>query len=503
MTPRPALALLLLACAEDETVLRLAALDPAECRAHCISAVTVSLDGVIGEHPCGVPIERGPLVEGRTHQVVITATGAYGLAAAMEIRPERVAGELTFQLEPNVRPQIDQLKIGSEQQAIYGATRVVLEASNFTPGHPTTQVRVGDLPLSIVSQAEGQLVVETDRNGVFELEQCGITSESRAFAAKAVSQETLHFEVPDCVSPRYLSASPYPADPGRAVIAYGCGAQCNRTVLVELSTAAATLEALAEVDGCPIDVAASGDELIWVSTETGLHVCTGSSSLSCALRSSEGRYQQLSRVDGNKVAGVYLAEGATETSLRFETYPGGATTVAPTRTRRVAAVDGPMALVDFEPFGPFLFQWGSGALTYPFVMQANLQGCASPRLLRRYDNQNRNQNVLVVCGEEGNLDIMRFGVRIDDQGSPFLEMAARFTVEAPIPYDLAVDSTGRVAWLWSTSQLTFVELGDREILGTLPIPPGAAVRKVARTDGGDRWYLGGPNPGELLSWVLE
>lgn len=497
------LAFVAVACAPEETVLRLAALDPAECRAHCISAVTVSLDDVVSEHPCGVPIERGPLIEGETHQLVVTATGAYGLNVAAEIRAERIVGELSLKLEPRVLPQIDRLRISSERQAIYGTTRVVIEANNFIPGHPTTRVLVNGADLPILSQSEGQLEVETDQNGIFALEQCGVASPSQAFAAKAVRQRTLNFEIPGCVSPRYLSASHYPNDAGRTLLAYGCGAQCNRTVLVQLSTAARTLEEVAEVDGCPIDVAASREDLIWVSTETGLHVCTGAAPLSCTLRAIEGRYQRLTRVDDERVAGIYLADGQTETSLRFENHFAGGNDVAPNRVRGVAAVDGPMALSDTEDFGSLLFQWSLEDLSHPFALQANLQECRSPRLLHRYANQNQNPNFLVVCGEADDLQILRFGLDTRTNGSLYLAGIAKFSIVAPLPYDLAVDSTGRMAWLWSPSQLTFVDLGDRAILGTLPIPPGAAVPKVARTDGGDHWYLGGPNPGELLSWALE
>ena len=425
-------ALLLAACAEEETVLRLAAADPAECRAHCISAVTVSLDGVPSEHPCGEPIERGPLVAGRTHQVVVTATGAYGLNVVMEIRPERVVGEVAFKLEPSVRPQIDQLTISSERQAIYGTTRLLIEASNFTPGHPTTQVRVGDLDLPILSQAEGRLEVDTDRNGAFVLEQCGVASEVHNFAVKAVAQEVLTIDVPNCESPRYLSSSPYNDDPTRTLVAYGCGAQCNRTQLVRLSTVSVGLEVLAQVDGCPIDVAASREDLIWVSTETGLHVCSGGPQLSCTLRSNNGRYLRLSRADEDTVAGIFLADGATETSLSFETDPGGSTGVAPNRIESVAAIDGRMALANITQLGPRLLQWDVGEVMFPFRMQTAVPDCTVPRLVRRYRNQNNVVTALVVCGEEGNLIVYRI-TSMGSRETAQLVLQRRFTFVGPVP----------------------------------------------------------------------
>lgn len=475
-------ALVLLACS-SETTLQIAALDPGECKAHCISSITVSLDGQASEHRCGTPIEVGPLLPDRTHTLVLTTTSAYGLGLRQELKASAGSSpEVELPLAPSSLPRITQVELAPGQRAVFGHTRVVLQAELAAPAGPLG-VQIAGVDAAVVATTTEQIEIEANGLGPVVLEHCGVASEPVELTAPALRERIYQLDLPGCPNPRFVSGTGNRVD-GTVVAVFGCGTDCSRTRLVSFDPMdPERAVSLADLDSCPVDVAARNDAIL-VGTETSAYRCNLGNCLKIA---QSGRYEELGWPGGVDHPALGLLRRTTGGPTELVSFLSGE------HSELVPGL-GPVASV----FGRYVLGRGTGAGAVLVEAQTNMgvrptfgapttvSRCPDPRMVRRFG--------LLLCGTGANQAL------VDSTQDDDLAVT-------PLPIPPAIDFVAlpdaSMAWVWTSGQLYFVDLAARAIIGYRDLPPGLTGRRLGFSDQGSRAFTGGPEPGQIIAWYVE
>jgi len=482
-------------CGPSSATLSLNLMDAARCSEFCIERFDVFVAGVPTTVACGSAAKVTVVDTGQALDLLVVGKGSGSELTAhttiTAIEGQEVAVDLA--LAPASRPHITAIE--AEEKVLFGPTRVTITGEGFGAAGDLT---IGGMPAMIESWSDTAIFAVTAVSGDTVVSHCGV----RSFAVPA-PLEPLDIDVltplpASCATGRLIDGGAIFTGADAPLGLFECGAGCGSGLLATMT--GDTFTAFDEFTGCPTAMSIVDADAPFLVVDGALNACTfAASQLACTQRATPpGPITRIS------------ALGAPVAFTRTSTAPGMPDELWVSNEMRSARIGEGFILDAFAierrsvlartARGIRALTWRASML-HEIDVDTAVMPCPVPRLMIATGPVPGQPNRLsiTVCERAGGAE-----VRVFDLSTPPAGPKVSAFVRDFLPDAAAASRDGSLLVLWHLSggALAFVDATSGEVLGKQQIPPTYAGAALVRSPLSDRFYLGGPEPGQVTRIVI-